>query len=119
MQFHINKLFEYLIQNFFCCTVDRKYSEGFYSKGFGSVWVSNESRPEHFSKKWRSRYAKGEPNYSGSCLYLSSTRSYKWRDTSCERDKGVLCETNEVLCHGGNKGNSYFRIVTQFCTVFK
>ena len=82
--------------------VDRKYSEGFYNRGIGSVWVSNETRPEHFSKKWRSRYAPGEPNHSGDCLYLSSSRSYKWRDTSCRREKGILCETNEVLCHGQN-----------------
>ena len=85
-----------------CILVDRKYSEGFYNRGIGSVWVSNETRPEHFSKKWRSRYAPGEPNHSGDCLYLSSSRSYKWRDTSCRREKGILCETNEVLCHGQN-----------------
>ena len=92
-------------------SVDRKYAEGFHNRGIGSVWVSNETRPEHFSRKWRSRYAKGEPNHSGACLYLSASRGLKWRDTSCEREKGVLCETNEVLCHGGhpnNPGNAQF-----------
>ena len=98
--------------NFFVrVSVDRKYLEGFYNRGIGSVWVSNETRPEHFSKKWRSRYADGEPNHSGDCLYLSASRSYKWRDTSCGRDKGVLCETNEVICNGhghkNNKGNDW------------
>ena len=97
--------------------VDRKYSEGFYNRGIGSVWVSNETRPEHFSKKWRSRYAKGEPNHSGDCLYLSASRSYKWRDTSCAREKGILCETNEVLCHGHNhrrnEGNYKLNTITE------
>ena len=82
-----------------------KYSEGFYNRGIGSVWVSNETRPEDFSKKWRSRYADGEPNYSGSCLYLSSSRSLKWRDTSCLRTKGTLCESNEIMCLGGSEND--------------
>ena len=87
-------------------SVDRKYAEGFHNRGIGSVWVSNETRPEHFSRKWRSRYAKGEPNHSGACLYLSASRGLKWRDTSCKREKGVLCETNEVLCHGAGHPNT-------------
>ena len=87
--------------------VDRKYSEGFYSRGIGSVWVSNETRPENFSRRWRSRYADGEPNNSGPCLYLSASQKLRWRDTGCEKDKGALCETNEVLCHGGPDQGNY------------
>ena len=33
-------------------------------------------------------------NFSGKCLYLSQSNDYKWRDTSCLREKGILCERN-------------------------
>ena len=31
----------------------------------GSVWVSDENRPEYFTQQWRKLYGPGEPNQSG------------------------------------------------------
>ena len=58
----------------------------------GSVWVSENARPEYFTQTWRDMYAAGEPNHSGNCLYLSRTYNYLWRDTACSRRKLPLCQ---------------------------
>ena len=42
--------------------------------GYGSVWISDEYRPEYWTKNWRNIYAVGEPDFSGNCLYLSASR---------------------------------------------
>ncbi|XP_059085318.1 uncharacterized protein LOC131882241 [Tigriopus californicus] len=62
-----------------------------------SVWVDGSTRPEHFTLDWQSHYAPGEPNHSGDCLYLSASNDFKWRDTSCRRLKGALCERHDCF----------------------
>lgn len=62
-----------------------------------SVWVDWKTRPEHFAVDWQSHYAPDEPNHSGDCFYLSASNDFRWRDTSCRRLKGALCERHDCF----------------------
>ena len=65
----------------------------------GSVWISNETRLEHFSEDWRAiYYPSTKLDRSGLCLSLVRGRDDTFKYSNCTTRKSALCKSNEKIC---------------------
>ena len=69
-----------------------------------SVWVDGSFRPDGFiPESFDLFFAPGEPDGSGTCIYLSKSLEYLWKDTDCAEEHVPLCDPiyqNDCLCDG-------------------